>query len=389
MKLIHLTTVDLSLEFLLGPQLRAFRDAGYEVVGASASGPWSEKLEADGIRHLPVEAFTRAFDLRSDVGALRELVGVLRRERPDIVHTHTPKAGVFGRLAARRAGVPAVVNTQHGLYAQPGDRLARRVAVLSLERIAAAASHLELFQNPDDLETMAGLKVPRRRLRFLGNGVDLERFDPDRVGRDRRNAVRAGWGVGPDDVVFGAVGRLVAEKGYAELFEAMGSVRAVHPNARLVVVGPSDEDKGDALSGDLLAAARASGVILAGFTDRVEEWYPAMDCFVLASHREGFPRAAMEAAAMGLGLIVTDIRGCRLVVDHDRNGLLVPVRDPRELADALSAAVTDPERRRRWGAASVVKARSEFDQRQVIRITLDAYRDLGFAPPNPPSWLEG
>ncbi|MDQ1515846.1 MAG: hypothetical protein QOE80_1676, partial [Actinomycetota bacterium] len=118
-RLLHVTTTDISLELLLGPQLRAFRDAGYEVHTASAAGPFVAGLTAVGIAHHPLRHTTRAFALGHDAAAPAELYRLFRRLRPDIVHTHNPKPGVYGRMAARAARVPLVVNTQHGLYAQP------------------------------------------------------------------------------------------------------------------------------------------------------------------------------------------------------------------------------------------------------------------------------
>src|SRR5580692_1749654 len=120
-RLVHVTTVDMSLVLLLGPQLRAFAEAGMEVIGVSAPGPFVPRLESWGIRHVPLRHATRSAALGKDLLALVELWRLFRRLQPDIVHTHNPKPGVYGRLAARVAGVPVVVNTVHGLYATPTD----------------------------------------------------------------------------------------------------------------------------------------------------------------------------------------------------------------------------------------------------------------------------
>jgi glycosyltransferase involved in cell wall biosynthesis len=373
-RLLHVTTTDISLELLLGPQLRAFRDAGYDVHTASAAGPFVAGLTADGIAHHPLRHATRAFALGHDAVAPAELYRLFRRLRPDIVHTHNPKPGVYGRMAARAARVPLVVNTQHGLYAQPSDRVARRLPVYALERLAAACSDVELVQNPEDLETLARLGVPREKLRFLGNGVDLERFRPPPPGV--REAVRGELGVGVDQVVVGAVGRLVWEKGYAELFAAAKRLLARRPGLAVVVAGPFDADKGDPLTPVDVAAAEAAGVRFLGHRDDPERLYSAFDIYVLASHREGFPRSAMEAAASGLPIVATDIRGCREVVDHERTGLLVPARDPAALEAAIDRLAGDAATRRRLGDAAAAKARAEFDQAQIIARTLEAYARL-------------
>lgn len=366
----------MSLALLLGPQLTAFARAGYEVVGVSAPGPFVAELVAAGISHVPLPHATRSVSLRDDGRAAASLYRLFRRLRPDIVHTHNPKPGVYGRVAARAAGVPVVVNTVHGLYATRQDSLARRITVYSAERIAAACSDAELVQNPEDLETLASLKVPRERLRLLGNGIDLERFRSDTRSEQARQRIRAEIGATDDTVVVGAVGRLVWEKGYADLFAAAAELRRLALPVLVVVVGPSEPAKSDAIGPADLAAAKATGIRLLGHRADVTDVYAAFDIYVLASYREGFPRSAMEAAAMGLPLVATDVRGCREVVDHGQTGLLVPPRDPASLAAAIARLASDPSLRRSMGECSSDKAWHEFDQKHVIDITLATYEQL-------------
>jgi glycosyltransferase involved in cell wall biosynthesis len=366
----------MSLSLLLLPQLIAFREAGYDVVGVSAPGDHVATLEANGIRHVPLTRSTRASDLRADLATAVEFARICRRLRPDIVHTHTPKPGFYGRILARITGVPVVVNTVHGLYALPTDPWPKRAVVYTLERLAAAFSDAELLQNPEDLPTMRRLRVPAAKLHLLGNGVDLARFDPAGT-NDARAQVRAELGISDDEVVVvGVVGRLVAEKGYREVFAAAEQLRASRPQVRFVVAGPADPDKADAITRAELDRATAAGIRFLGMYAEVERLYPAFDLYVLASYREGFPRSAMEAAAMGLPLVLTDIRGCRQIVDHGSNGLLVPVRNPAGLASAICRLVDDPQLRSSMGRTSRAKALAEFDDRRQVQITLDVYRSL-------------
>ena len=189
-----------------------------------------------------------------------------------------------------------MVNTVHGLYATDDDPGGKRALVYGLEAVAARCSDAELFQNPEDLALMQRLHLTRNAS-LLGNGVDLTRFDRRRVGAETRREIRAELGVPDGVIVIGAVGRLVAEKGYPELFEAVAGLDPAR--FRLVVAGTEDPDKPDALDPAAMTAARERGVTFLGHRDDVERVYAAMDLFVLPSHREGFPRAAMEAAAMG------------------------------------------------------------------------------------------
>lgn len=373
MRIAHLTTVDMSLRFLLLPQLTAIRALGGEAVGVSAPGPWVEDLERNGVRHVPLPSSTRRTDLWADLRTVWEFWRVLRQERPDVLHTHNPKPGVYGRLLGRLAGIPLVVNTVHGIYATDRDPVAKRALVYLLEALAARCSDVELVQNMEDFALLTRLRVSSpSRTRLLGNGVDLQRFDPGRFDSSHRARVRHQLGIGESEVVVGAVGRLVAEKGFPELFEA---AKGLEDRYVVLCMGPHDPDKPGALTESALGKARKAGVRILGMRPDLDELYPAMDIFVLASHREGFPRAAMEAAAMGLPVIATDIRGCREVVRDGFNGLLVPVEDPPALETAIRRLGEDPDFRADLGRAGAALAKREFDEERVVTRVLDAYRE--------------
>ncbi|MET0901887.1 MAG: glycosyltransferase, partial [Acidimicrobiales bacterium] len=278
---------------------------------------------------------------------------------------------------ARLARVPVVVNTVHGLYALPDDPWPKRAVVYGLERAASTCSHAELLQNAEDLPTLRRLRVPADRLTILGNGIDLERFDPATVPPADRTAARAELGARDDgDVVVGLVGRLVREKGYPEVFEAAARLRERCPQVRIAVIGPDEPAKSDALTSDDRAIAGRAGVVFLGERDDVVRLYAGMDLHVLASHREGFPRSPMEASAMGVPVVATNVRGCRQAVEHGVTGLLVPPRDPGALAAAIERLATDASQRSRLGLGAREKAGREFDQRHCITTTVETYRRL-------------
>ena len=382
----HVATVDLTVRFLLLGQLRRLRDEGYDVTAISAPGPWVDDIEGEGIRFLPWTSATRAWDPRADARAFAELFAIFRRERFDLVHTHNPKPGVLGRVAARAAGVPVVVNTVHGYWATPEDVPARRLPVMAAEALAARCSDLELFQSEEDLAWARRARIaPAGRTRLLGNGTDPSRFDP---GTADGAAVRAELGLPTDAVVVGAMGRLVAEKGYREVFEAARIVREKRPNVRFVVVGAADPEKEDGLSEAELEAARPD-VLFAGWRTDVPAVLAAIDVFVLPSWREGMPRSAIEAAAMGRPMVLSDIRGCREVGRDEREALLVPPRDPERLAAAIGRLVDDPDLRRELGAAARERALERFDGRRVCDRIVESYARLlarkGLRAPSPRS----
>ena len=380
-RLVHLTTTDMSLDWLLRPQLEAFAAAGFDVIGMSAPGPHVDGLEARGIRHVAVPSLTRSVSPAGDLRALYEVHRELRRLQPDIVHTHNPKPGVIGRLAARAAGVPVVVNTVHGLYALPEDRWAKRAVVYGLERLAASCSDAELLQNPEDLTVLRRMGVPHAKLTVLGNGIDLSRFDPGAADAGARARLRAAIGVDDDTVVIGVVGRLVWEKGYAAVFAAAAAM--VGEPCRFVVVGPEEPGKAGAVSVADRAEAERAGVVFLGRRDDMVDVYSAFDIYLLASHREGYPRSAMEASAMGLPVVASNVRGCRQVVVDGVTGRLFEPGDAGGLVAALRPLVADDVRRRRLGAAARRRALDHFDDRAVIDTTLRTYEWLLATAPAP------
>jgi glycosyltransferase involved in cell wall biosynthesis len=361
LKVAHLTTVDMSLALLLATELRVDLEAGHEVIGISAPGPYVRRIEELGVRHVPLPALTRSWDPRRDLAGARQLWAALRRERPDVLHTHTPKAGVLGRVLGRAARIPVVVNTCHGLWAGPGDPPLRRAAVLGVEALAAQLSHAELYQNAEDRDALRWA-VRDRRSEVVGNGIDLSRFRFDPSGRAR---LRHQWGVPDGELVVGGVGRLVEEKGVLELAQA---ARAIGDAARFVWVGPIDEQKEDRV--DLTAI---DPIMPVGEQDDMPAVYSALDVFVLPSHREGFSRSGMEAAACGRPVVLTDIRGCREIGTHGEHLLLVPPRDPAALEATIRTLLDDEPMRDRLGTAAEHRAKNAFDQRAVAARSLATY----------------
>ncbi|MCC7108044.1 MAG: glycosyltransferase family 4 protein [Deltaproteobacteria bacterium] len=378
-RIAHVCTIDLSLRYLLLNQLKYLQARGYDVVGISNPGPDVAFLEAQGIRHLPVP-MTRAFSPTDDLRALQDLERVFRRERFDLVHTHNPKPGLLGQLAARAAGIPRVVNTLHGFYFHDRMPAGRRRFYILMEQIAASCSDAILSQNPEDLDTAVREHICRRAdIEYLGNGIDLDRFDARRLNSERQSALRASLGIAEGAPVVGFVGRLVEEKGILELCEAMRAVRARIPSATLLVIGPTDIEKADALTPESLHSrySLAEGVVYAGLRQDMPELYGLMDVFVLPSWREGFPRSPMEAAAMGKPVVVTDIRGCRETVTPGQTGLMTAVQDATALAAAILEVLADPARAGAWGRAGRELAERKFDERLVFERVAATYHRLG------------
>lgn len=379
-KVAHVTTVDLSLESLLLNQLLALKSAGFEVVGISSPGPHVPAIEAAGIRHIPV-AISRKLTPVADFVSLMRLYAVMRRERFDIVHTHTPKAGLLGQLAARLARIPVVVNTIHGFYFHERmGRLARQFYIF-LEKVAARCSHLILSQNAEDLETAVREGIcPRSKIKLLGNGIDLRRFDPATIPDEQVNQHRASLGLAPDEQVVGFVGRLAARrKGFADFLAAAARVSSERSRTRFLIIGGTDHGKPDAVEpGAAANYGIAERCLFLGHRSNVELpiLYRMMDVLVLPSLFEGVPRVVMEACAMGVPCVVSDVKGNREVVTHGRNGLLVPFGDVTALSGAIMQILTQPELA--WTMSNEGRriAAAHFDERIVFDKVISEYRRL-------------
>lgn len=376
-RVAHVTTVDMSVRHLLMNQLQALSAAGFEVAAISADGPDAVPVRAAGVRHLAVD-FTRRLTPLRDLRAAWQLWRIFRREAFTIVHTHQIKAALFGQLAARLAGVPVVVNTVHGFYFHEHTPPLKRRAWILLEKICARSSDLLLSQNREDVATAIGAGIcAADRIEHVGNGIDVRRFAAAAVRPERVRALRRELKLPDDALVVGFVGRMVKEKGVPELFEAVRSLRQREPRVRLLMIGPADVDKPDVMTP---AAAGPYGIgdvtVFAGYRHDMPELYSLMRVAVLPSHREGMPRSPMEASAMGIPVVATDIRGCREVVRDGENGLLVPLRDPAALAAAIARVLADEGLAARLGASGRARAEAEFDERHMFARTIRAYARL-------------
>jgi len=378
LKVAHVTTIDMALRYLLLNQLRNLQEAGYEVTGISTPGSDVQIIEAAGIRHIAVTMPRSPYTPIQDLSALKKLYFIFRRERFSIVHTHNPKPGVLGQLAAKLAGVPVIINTVHGFYFHEHMPVPLRRFYVGLEKATARCSDVILSQNREDIDTAVREKICHpEKIKCLGNGIDLHKFDRATVPLESITAKRNEVELAAETRVIGFVGRLVREKGLLELFEAVRAVRQKVPNVTLLIIGPHDTNRKAAITAH---TARKFGIReiarFLGTRHDMPEWYALMDVLVLPSYREGFPRVCMEASAMGVPCVATDIRGCREAVEHGRNGLLVPVADVPALADAIIEVLTSHEKAQCFGREGRCMAEDRFDERQVFEKVKAEYRRL-------------
>jgi glycosyltransferase involved in cell wall biosynthesis len=376
MKIAQLCAVDFTLYHFILPLMRALRAAGHEVVAIASDGPFMAKIRAEGFRVEPV-TIERSFNLLRHCGSARRLKAFFKRERFDIVHVHTPVAALVGRWAAWRAGVPKIVYTAHGFYFHERMAWPKRAAFAALEWLGGRLTHVLFTQAEEDAATARRLGLARGPIAAIGNGVDPARFHPAADAEERRR-IRAELGAGDSDAVILMVGRLVAEKGYVELIEAMKGVEA-----QLWVVGERlDSDHAGPVEHAVEAAETdprlKRRVRFLGYRADVPRLMRAADIYTLPSHREGMPRSVIEAMMSGLPVVGTDIRGTREEVAEGETGTLVPVDDAKALAAALMRLVADPKLRAVWGAKGRERALSLYREDLVIARQLTA---LGLGSP--------
>jgi glycosyltransferase involved in cell wall biosynthesis len=376
LKIAQFASADMSIRFLLLDQIRALQEMGHEVVALCASGKWISEIRELGVTVETVE-IKRELSPLQDLRTLVALRRIFRKHRFDVVHTHTPKAGLLGPIAAHSASVPIVVHTIHGLLFH--DRMAwwRRAIFWLPEKITASFSDFLLSQSREDLQVATRSALcSTNKLTYLGNGIDVTLFSPakDELARAQ---LRAELGFRADDIVVGSAGRLVYGKGFAELFEAAQQLLSKRKDLRFLIIGPEETHHSKSVDTSKIRSLVGSGVIrLVGFQTDMPRYYSAMDFFVLPSHREGIPRVCLEASAMELAVIATDIRGCREVVKHGETGLLVEVRNPSQLRDAIEALANDRALRVEMGERGRQHVLQNFDQRQVLERLRTFYRML-------------
>lgn len=330
----------------------------------------AERQEGMTITRAPL---TRRISPVTDARALASLAADFRRIRPDIVQTYTPKAGLVGMAAARLAGVPLRV---HGVVGMPlMEAHGKRALALHASERATIAGATHLTCNSRGLREWMWKNLTSRPITVVGdgsiNGVDTERFAPPTLA-ERAEARRA-VGVGDGEVLFAFVGRIVRDKGVEELLEAARRVAAEHAEVRFVLIG-DEEAELDPISREARDVLSSGGVAWkTGFVDDVRPVLRAADAFVLPSYREGLPNSLIEAAAMGLPSVATDINGCNEVIREGVTGLLVPPKDAPALEAALRVLLKDATARKRMGAAARADAVARFDQRTVLWPALSEY----------------
>ena len=375
-RLVHVTTVPQTLFFLRG-QASFFRSNGFEVHAISSPGEELRRFGEEEIVSVHAVPMRRAISPLHDLVALFRLWRWFRLLRPDIVHAHTPKGGLLAMIAATLACVPARLYHIHGLPLMTSSGL-RRILLIWSDRLACRLAH-RVFSVSVSVRQVAiseGL-VSAGRIKVLGNGsingIDAEgRFRRSPEVLTRAMKVRERWGVPSGARVVGFVGRLVREKGIGELAQAWTALREKFPDVHLFIVG--QEEPQDPVAPEVLRTLREDPrAHLLGQDWETPPLYAAMDVLALPTYREGFVVTALEAAAMDLPVVGTDVPGCRDAIVDGETGTLVPAHDATALTLALSRYLNHPELGCSHGSNGRNRALLDFRPESIWEALLAVY----------------
>lgn len=376
--LVHVFTVAESLHFA-SDVMKTAKARGLDVAVVCSPDPRLDALgESLGVRTFGVPMSRRMSPLE-DLESLARMTALLRRLRPDIVHSHTPKAGLFGTLGALANRVPVRIYHMRGLLSVTQTGAMRQIT-LNVERVTCAAATRVICHSPSLREVALGERLlPRSKSHVVlggSNGVDADvKFNPEPL-RARRAELRAAWGLPEEALVIGFVGRIVRDKGVAELLSAFTKIAEAREDVYLLLAGPIEER--DAVDPATLAVLRSHPRIRAvGWVDSAPA-YAVSDVLAFPSYREGFPNAPLEAAAMELPVVATRILGNVDAVVDGVTATLIPVADAEALRAALERYLADPELRASHGRAGRARVLTDFRRDRIANAIVDLYeRDLG------------
>lgn len=369
-KIIRSVTVSQSLGFCREVMIK-MRAMGYDMVAVTSPGPELDELrDKDGF-HCVAVPMERHISVVNDLKSLIRMIGVFRKEKPQVVHSMTPKAGMICMVAAWLTRVPVRIHTFTGLVWPTATGLKRKILMMTDWLTCACATHV-IPEGQGVLNDLKNGGITKKPMRVLGYGnvmgVDMERFSPDRF------SVKKDAGV----FTFVFVGRIVGDKGINELVEAFVKLHDKHKNTRLVLVGNYEHNLDPVSDKTRQLIDTNDGIEACGakYGDDLLQMYVDADCFVMPSYREGFPNTVLEAGAMGLPSIVTDINGSREIIENEKNGLIVPAKDANALYVAMERMLIDAAVRSTMKQNARQMIMSHFEKNFVQNCQIEFYKSI-------------
>lgn len=381
-KLIRITTIPLSLKVLLKGQHR-YMSEHFDVIGVSSPGKELDEVRTDEEIEVIAIDMSRQITPIKDIKSLWSTYKLLKKEKPEIVHTHTPKAGIIGMLAAKLAGVPHRLHTVAGLPLMESVGAKRKVLDF-VEKLTYTCAN-RVYPNSKGLYDyiLEHNYTNKYKLKVIGNGssngIDTSFFSPDQVTEAQKELLKKELNIEDADFVFVFVGRLVGDKGINELIKAFSLINKTEDSKsrfKLLLVGPLEQDL-DPLPIDILNEIKNNpDIIDVGFQKDVRPYFAISDVLAFPSYREGFPNVVMQAGAMGLPSIVSDINGCNEIIIEDQNGVIVPVKNTEKLSEAMERMKSDTDYYQKLKMNARPMIESRYEQSVIWNALLSEYKKL-------------
>lgn len=376
-KLIRVTTSDISLFLLLRGQLK-FLNNYYEVVGLSSDTGLLHQVEKrEGIRVIEL-AMRREISIMRDLLCLWHMYRIFKKEKPFIVHTNTPKGSLLSMMAALVAKVPHRIYTVTGLRYQGASGVGRFV-LMSMERLTCLCANKVIPEGEGVKRTLIADSITRKPLKVIHNGningINTHYFSPE--GRQaQREETRRRLGIEADEFAFVFIGRIVKDKGMDELAEAMNRLLRMNKRCKLMLVGWFEREQGSITEEHENFFRNNDSVSYVGYKKDVRPYLAGADALVFPSYREGFPRVVLEAGAMGLPSIVTDINGCNEIIAEGENGVIIPPRDKNSLYEAMLHFIDNPDKTTAMAANARRMIQEKYEHQDVVEALLEMYNEL-------------
>ncbi|GIM56336.1 hypothetical protein CAPN006_07300 [Capnocytophaga canimorsus] len=374
-KLIRTATIPASLKLLKG-QL-AFLNQYFEVIAVSGEDEnLHEVKQREAIRVYPIEMQRRISPIK-DFISLIKLYLYFRKEKPYIVHSITPKAGLLTMLAGKMAGVPMRIHTFTGLIFPSKEGITQKL-LIQMDRLLCWAATNIYPEGQGVKNDLINYKITSKPLKVIANGnvngINTEHFCPKSISNQESQQLKKTLNVQSDDFVFIFVGRLVRDKGINELITAFSELKL--PNAKLLLVGEEEKDLDPLEAKTIEEILQNENIIKVGFQKDVRPYFAISDCLAFPSYREGFPNVVMEAGAMGLPSVVTNINGCNEIIVEGENGLIVPTKSVGELKKAMRKMREDQSLYQSLQQNSRRMIVERYQQEMVWQVLLEEYNEL-------------
>lgn len=377
-KIFRTATVPISLNVLLKGQLN-YLNQNYKVTAVSGGGDDLQEIaEREGVEIIPLEMQRKISPLK-DFISLAKMYFLLRKEKPLIVHSITPKAGLISMLAGKFAGVPIRMHTFTGLIFPSRSGIMQKI-LIAMDRLLCACATNIYPEGEGVRKDLQKFNITNKPLKVLGNGningIDLEFFDPNLILAEEKIALKSSLNINDDDLVFIFVGRLVKDKGINELIAAY--LKLSTQQSKLLLVGPLEQELDPLLPETLSVMQTNKKIISVGFQKDIRPYLAISDVFVFPSYREGFPNVVLQAGAMNLPCIVTDISGSNEIIIQNENGVIVPPKDSQALQKAMDDFISNPDKIGHMRRKSREIIAQRFEQFCIWKELLEEYQQLTY-----------